>query len=151
MPRPPVRRRPHRLWTATGPLPWRSSAPGSPACRRPLHLAEQGVDVVVLEAYEPGWGASGRNGGQVNPGLKHDPDKVEADLGAEMVRFSGEAPNVVFVTLIQRHQIACEALQSGTLRNAFGRREPRPRLNKTAGEQWARRTDAGQFTTRIAM
>jgi NADPH-dependent 2,4-dienoyl-CoA reductase/sulfur reductase-like enzyme len=28
-----------------------------------LHLAENGVDVTVLEAHEPGWGASGRNGG----------------------------------------------------------------------------------------
>jgi cation diffusion facilitator CzcD-associated flavoprotein CzcO len=32
-----------------------------------LHLAERGVDVAVLEAGQPGWGASGRNGGQVNP------------------------------------------------------------------------------------
>ena len=29
------------------------------------HLAEKGVDVTVLEAHEPGWRASGRNGGQV--------------------------------------------------------------------------------------
>ena len=35
-----------------------------------LHLALLGVDVAVLEAHEPGWGASGRNGGQVIPGLK---------------------------------------------------------------------------------
>jgi glycine/D-amino acid oxidase-like deaminating enzyme len=87
-----------------------------------LHLAEQGVDVVVLEAHEPGWGASGRNGGQVNPGLKHDPDQVEAtfgtDLGGRMVALSGEAPDVVF-RLIERHQIACDALQSGTLRAAL--------------------------------
>src|SRR4051812_6487088 len=41
-----------------------------------LHLAEKGADVVVLERNEPGWGASGRNGGQVNPGLKWDPDRV---------------------------------------------------------------------------
>jgi glycine/D-amino acid oxidase-like deaminating enzyme len=87
-----------------------------------LHLAEQGVDVAVLEAHEPGWGASGRNGGQVNPGLKHDPDQVEAhfgtDLGGRMVALSGDAPNVVF-RLIERHQIECDALQSGTLRAAF--------------------------------
>src|SRR6185312_17218835 len=87
-----------------------------------LRLAEQGVDVAVLEAHEPGWGASGRNGGQVNPGLKADPDQVIADfgpnLGARMVALSGNAPNVVF-DLIQRHQIACEALRSGTLRTAF--------------------------------
>src|SRR5207245_8049724 len=49
-----------------------------------LHLAEQGVDVTVLEAQQPGWGASGNNGGQVNPGLKHDPDQIEADFGADL-------------------------------------------------------------------
>ena len=108
-----------------------------------LHLAEQGVDVAVLEAHEPGWGASGRNGGQVNPGLKPDPDQVEADFGADlggrMVALSGNAPNVVFA-LIQRHQIACEALQSGTLRTAFGHRAP-DGIRRTA-EQWMRRSDA---------
>ncbi len=87
-----------------------------------LHLAEQGVDVTVLEAQEPGWGASGRNGGQVNPGLKHDPDQVEADFGPElgrrMVAMSWGAPDVVF-NLIARHQITCEASQTGTLRAAY--------------------------------
>jgi NADPH-dependent 2,4-dienoyl-CoA reductase/sulfur reductase-like enzyme len=39
-----------------------------------LHAAERGADVVVLDAAEPGWGASGRNGGQIIPGLKHEPD-----------------------------------------------------------------------------
>jgi glycine/D-amino acid oxidase-like deaminating enzyme len=90
-----------------------------------LHLAERGADVAVLEAHEPGWGASGRNGGQVNPGLRHDPDRIEADFGPElggrMVSLSGNAPNVVF-DLVRRHQIVCEALQSGTLRAAFDRR-----------------------------
>src|SRR5476651_744729 len=38
-----------------------------------LHLAEIGVDAVMLEAETPGWGASGRNGGQVIAGLKLDP------------------------------------------------------------------------------
>lgn len=42
-----------------------------------LHLAERGADVVVLDAAEPGWGGSGRNGGQVIPGLKDDPDELE--------------------------------------------------------------------------
>jgi glycine/D-amino acid oxidase-like deaminating enzyme len=28
-----------------------------------LHLAQDGVDVIVLDAMHPGWGASGRNGG----------------------------------------------------------------------------------------
>jgi glycine/D-amino acid oxidase-like deaminating enzyme len=87
-----------------------------------LHLAEKGVDVAVLEAHEPGWGASGRNGGQVNPGLKHDPDDVEAhfgpDLGRRMVELAWNAPKVVF-DLATRHQIICEAQETGTLRAAI--------------------------------
>lgn len=105
-----------------------------------LHLAEKGVDVVVLEANEPGWGASGRNGGQVNPGLKHDPDQVEADfgpdLGGRMVTLSGNAPNFVF-DLIQRHQISCSALQSGTLRSAITRKGGGE--VRGSAEQWIRR------------
>ncbi len=87
-----------------------------------LHLAEAGVSVVVLEAHEPGWGASGRNGGQVNPGLKPDPDEVERDFGPElggrMLALSYGAPDAVF-DLIRRHQIACEARQEGTIRAAL--------------------------------
>jgi glycine/D-amino acid oxidase-like deaminating enzyme len=105
-----------------------------------LHLAERGVDTVVLEANEPGWGASGRNGGQVNPGLKHDPDTVDADfgpdLGRRIVALSGNAPNFVF-DLIRRHQIACSALQSGTLRSAITVRGGHQ--VRSSAEQWLRR------------
>ncbi len=104
-----------------------------------LHLAERGTDVAVLEAHQPGWGASGRNGGQVNPGLKHDPDQVirdfGSDLGGRMVTLSGNAPNVVF-QLIQRHQIECQALQSGTLRAAVHARDAAG--IRATEAQWAR-------------
>lgn len=87
-----------------------------------LHLAETGARVIVLEAGEPGWGASGRNGGQVNPGLKPDPDEVERDfgpdLGGRMVRFAWGAPEMTF-RLIRRWQIECDARQGGTLRAAY--------------------------------
>ena len=87
-----------------------------------LHLAEQGVDVTVLEAQQPGWGASGNNGGQVNPGLKHDPDQIEADFGTElggrMIAFAYGTTNYTF-DLIRRYQIPCEARQNGTLRAAY--------------------------------
>jgi glycine/D-amino acid oxidase-like deaminating enzyme len=43
-----------------------------------LHLAEAGLSVVVLEAKEIGWGASGRNGGQVNPAFDVLPSGVRA-------------------------------------------------------------------------
>jgi glycine/D-amino acid oxidase-like deaminating enzyme len=86
-----------------------------------LHLAERGAGVVLLEAEEPGWGASGRNGGQVNPGLKHDPDEVERsfgkDLGGRMNALAGGAPGFVF-DLIERHDIRCDARRNGTLRAA---------------------------------
>src|SRR5450631_175827 len=76
-----------------------------------LHLAERGVPAVLLEAREPGWGAAGRNGGQVNAGLKHEPDQVERDLGPvhgpRLVRLAGEAPAYLF-KLIDRLQINCE-------------------------------------------
>ena len=42
-----------------------------------LHLAEAGMDVVVLEAHRVGFGASGRNGGQVHPGQRLDQDDLE--------------------------------------------------------------------------
>jgi glycine/D-amino acid oxidase-like deaminating enzyme len=93
-----------------------------------LHLAEAGTEVLLIEAEEPGWGASGRNGGQVNPGLKYDPDVVErdfgADLGGRMLALSYGAPDAVF-ELIRRHQIACEARQEGTIRAAITEKNAR--------------------------
>ena len=87
-----------------------------------LHLAEQGTDCVVLEAQEPGWGASGNNGGHTNPGLKHDPDQIEADFGADlgrrMIEFAYGTTNFTH-ELIRRYQIPCEARQQGTLRAAY--------------------------------
>jgi glycine/D-amino acid oxidase-like deaminating enzyme len=87
-----------------------------------LHLAEQDTDCVVLEAQEPGWGASGNNGGHTNPGLKHDPDQIEADFGAElgrrMIEFAYGTTNFTH-DLIRRYQIPCEARQQGTLRAAY--------------------------------
>ncbi len=86
-----------------------------------LHLAELGARAVLLEAEEPGWGASGRNGGQVNPGLKLDPDTVERqfgnDLGGRMNALAGGAPTFVF-DLIERLGIRCDARRNGTLRAA---------------------------------
>lgn len=90
-----------------------------------LHLAEAGVEVVVLEAQEPGWGASGNNGGQLNPGLKFDPDVIERvygpDLGRRMVSFAYDTPSRT-LALIRRLGIACDARQNGTLRAAYSER-----------------------------
>jgi gamma-glutamylputrescine oxidase len=48
-----------------------------------LELSERGLDVVVLEAREIGWGASGRNGGQAIHGLACGQDVIEGQLGLE--------------------------------------------------------------------
>ncbi len=46
-----------------------------------LHLAKSGVDVVLLEAHRVGWGASGRNGGQLGSGFNLSQVDLEAQLG----------------------------------------------------------------------
>ena len=51
-----------------------------------LHLAERGFDVVLLEAHRVGFGASGRNGGQVGSGQRQDQDWLERAVGREQAR-----------------------------------------------------------------
>ena len=46
-----------------------------------LHLAQAGRDVVLLDAQRVGFGASGRNGGQLGSGQRVDQDKLEKMLG----------------------------------------------------------------------
>ena len=87
-----------------------------------LRLREAGASVVVLEAGEPGWGASGRNGGQVIPGLKWDPDELVSMFGAEagehLTQVAGGAPATLF-DLIARHGIDCEASRCGWIQPCF--------------------------------
>ncbi len=84
-----------------------------------LHLAEKGIDTIVLEAHDVGWGASGRNGGQVNPGLKSEPEDLIADFGEDrglrLIDLAGHAPSCLF-DLVKRYEIECAALNSGTIR-----------------------------------
>ena len=51
-----------------------------------IELADRGYSVVLLEAHQVGWGASGRNGGQVIAGLACDQAVIEAQLGLEASR-----------------------------------------------------------------
>lgn len=51
-----------------------------------LHLRERGYDVVLLEGQRVGFGASGRNGGQVGTGQRQDQDWLEAKLGTGPAR-----------------------------------------------------------------
>ncbi|WP_157217506.1 NAD(P)/FAD-dependent oxidoreductase [Flavisphingomonas formosensis] len=51
-----------------------------------LHLARAGRQVVLLEAARIGWGASGRNGGQVHVGMRREQEWLEAKLGPDAAR-----------------------------------------------------------------
>lgn len=88
-----------------------------------LHLAEAGVDVVLLEAEEPGFGASGRNTGFVVPSLKAHitPAHVQAALGPEngerLFRLVGASGTTVF-DLVDRLGLSCSAERSGWLQPA---------------------------------
>src|SRR5258707_8102905 len=81
-----------------------------------LHLREEGVDVVIVEAAEPGWGASGRNNGQVIPTLSRpDPEDIIARHGAVGERFVAllrDSASTLF-DLARRYQIQAEQEQSG--------------------------------------
>ncbi len=88
-----------------------------------LHLAEAGAQVALVEAEAPGWGASGRNGGQVIPGWKDDPETLAArlgpDLGARMSALGDGAADLVYA-LIERHGIACDLHRGGWIHALHG-------------------------------
>lgn len=81
-----------------------------------LHLREAGVDVAVVEAMEPGWGASGRNNGQVIPTLSRpDPEDIIAKHGAVGERFVTllrDSASTLF-DVVRRYQIQAEHEQAG--------------------------------------
>lgn len=105
-----------------------------------LHLAERGIKAVVLEAKEPGFGGSGRNGGQVIPGLKFDPDELDAmfgpERGARLVEFVGRTADVVF-DLIDRHGMNVPYTRNGWIQSAFSAKAM-PALQARAA-QWQKR------------
>lgn len=83
-----------------------------------LRLAENGVDVTLLEAEFNGFGGSGRNVGLTNAGLWSNPDEVEKAVGTpygeRLNALLAEAPSLVH-QLIKDHDIECEFLRNGTL------------------------------------
>lgn len=157
------------LWAATAP-PARVTPPlresgtydvvivgaGYTGLSTALHLAERGVSVCVLEAREPGWGASGRNGGQVNPTLKHDPDELVRLYGAAvaepLIDTVSRSADLVF-DLIDRHGIECAAVRKGWMQVSYSHKGVAGLHARAA--QWERRgvpvqcLDAADVATRM--
>ncbi|HWO05556.1 MAG TPA: FAD-binding oxidoreductase [Methylomirabilota bacterium] len=154
---------PNSLWTATAPPP--SPYPrlegevradvciiggGFTGLSAALHLAEGGASVVVLEAGLVGSGASGRNGGQVIPGLKLDPSELEAQFGTErgarLTELVGSAADFVF-DLVRRHRIECDARQDGWIKACHS--EVALRAASHTARDWSRRGAAVEEIDRV--
>ncbi|HWB46391.1 MAG TPA: FAD-dependent oxidoreductase [Hyphomicrobiaceae bacterium] len=144
---------PPSLWAAVTP-PGPSLAPlaGSESCdaviigagftglSAALHLARAGTRVMVLEAMEPGWGASGRNNGQVIPTLSRpDPDDIVARHGAAGERFVAllrDSASILF-DLVRAEGLAAEAEQTGWIQPVHT--PGRMQIAERRVAQWSRR------------
>lgn len=76
-----------------------------------LHLANAGRSVVLLDAQRVGFGASGRNGGQLGSGQRRAQDELEKMLGepdAGKLWHYGEDAKALVKGLIAEHQIDCD-------------------------------------------
>jgi gamma-glutamylputrescine oxidase len=76
-----------------------------------LHLRQCGFDVVLLEAERLGWGASGRNGGQVGIGQRKPQRELERRLGPDHAHLLWDLAldSVALVrNLIAAHAIDCD-------------------------------------------
>lgn len=123
------------LWEETG-GPWAGFAPlaGEERCdvavigggftglSAALRLATEGANVSLIEADTIGFRASGRNGGQIVPGLKPRADSVIATFGVErgrrMLDFAHQTADRTF-DLIARHRIDCNPTRNGWIQGAF--------------------------------
>ncbi len=103
-----------------------------------LSAAERGASVALVEARTIGWGASGRNGGQVIPGLKLDPSEMRAVYGQadgrRLAEAAGGVADVVF-GLIEALGIDCEPKRSGWIQAAHA--ESALARVQARGDEWA--------------
>lgn len=76
-----------------------------------LKLSASGYQVIVIEAHRVGWGASGRNGGQLGSGQRVDQGQLETSYGdenaARLWQLSEDSKTLVR-QLIKTHQIDCD-------------------------------------------
>jgi len=92
-----------------------------------LHLLERGYNVHVVEANRVGWGASGRNGGQIIGGISGE-EVIAKNLGKDAdivfkdLRWAGH--NIIRER-VQKYGIECD-LKFGYLENCPLQRLTRP-------------------------
>lgn len=90
-----------------------------------LHLAEAGYRVRVIEAQRVGFGASGRNGGQISSGQRNDVAQLESSFGFDSARMLwnlSEDAKALVRSLVSKHAIDCY-LKKGVAHLGLNRRE----------------------------
>ena len=114
-----------------------------------LHLREAGVGVTVVEAMEPGWGASGRNNGQVIPTLSRpDPEDIIARHGAageRLVALLRDSASILF-GVARRYQIQAEQEQTGWVQPVHS--PGRIRIAERRVRQWSKFGAPVEFLSR---
>jgi len=111
-----------------------------------LHLAERGLDVALVEANRIGWGASGRNGGQLINGIS-GLAKIRKKHGegiADMLWDLKWRGNDIVHDRVARYGIACD------LKNGFVEAAGKPR-HMVDLEQYAEEMDAHDFAYEYAL
>lgn len=76
-----------------------------------IELAERGYKVVVLESHKIGWGASGRNGGQIIRGIGQNIQgfkKTIGQHGVDAITQLGHQANQIVIDRINKYKIDCD-------------------------------------------
>ena len=81
-----------------------------------LHLAEAGYKVAVLEQARVGWGASGRNGGQIVHSYSRDIDVIESTYGKSVAEPLGQMMHEgaqILRERVAKYNIDCDLKNGG--------------------------------------
>lgn len=120
-----------------------------------LYLAERGYDVAMLESYRVGWGASGRNGGQLIDGFV-EIEKIGKRFGlaaADMAYRMGLECRDIVVDRIEQHAIDCDlklayldlALRTADMRKFEEELATKRRMNYPHDMRLIQAADLGEF------
>lgn len=104
-----------------------------------LALAEAGMKVVVLEQARVGWGASGRNGGQIVHSYSRDLDVIESSYGRAVAEplgrmmFEGAA---IIRERVQRYGIPCDLKDGGAYTAIHPKKIAQLAEHRATWERW---------------
>jgi gamma-glutamylputrescine oxidase len=107
-----------------------------------IALAEAGYKVVVVEQARVGWGASGRNGGQIVHSFSRDIDVIEASYGRKVAEplgamlFEGAR---ILRERVSKYNISCDLKDGGIYAAETPRKVDQLREHKALWEKWGHR------------